>query len=61
MISLPEVILSVLGFACVWIFLEITREIKRLRQGIEELNIKIAVVCEQVSGHEKRISSLEER
>lgn len=35
--------------------------LSRLQEGVENLNIKIAVVISQIDGHEKRLSRLEDK
>lgn len=57
---LIQATLTVIGTLALFIFSQAVSELKRVRSSIESLNIKIAVVCEQLSGHEKRITSLEE-
>lgn len=43
------------------IFVYAVKILSELKGSIESLNIKMAVVVEQVSSHDKRISKLEEK
>jgi len=54
-----ECVLAGTGSVALWLFSQAVNEIKKLRDGVESLNIKMAVICEQVSTHERRITSLE--
>ena len=58
---LIQATLSIIGALILFIFSQAISELKKVRSSIESLNIKIAVICEQVSGHEKRITSLEDK
>ena len=53
-------IFSVLGTILIFIGGKIAAELTRIREGQNELNLKLAVVIEQVQSHDKRISKLEE-
>lgn len=37
----------------------ISSDISKIKEGQNELNLKLAVVIEQVQGHDKRITKLE--
>lgn len=41
------------------IFIYAARALDKLVKVTQELNVKVAVVIEQVSGHEKRLNTLE--
>lgn len=41
------------------VFIYAARALDKLVKVTQELNVKVAVVIEQVSGHEKRLNSLE--
>jgi len=56
-----EVLLSCLGTLCVFFFNRISRDIGRMTDSVEQLNIKVAVVCEKIENHDNRIKSLERK
>lgn len=41
------------------VFIYAVRILAKLEKSVEDLNVKVAVIVEQVSGHEKRLNSLE--
>ena len=43
------------------LFAWLISEIKKTRESIQELNLKIAVVIQQVDFHEKRIENIEKK
>lgn len=55
-----SILLPVLGTLLTGILGYIAKTIHDLSTNLQELNIKIAVVVEQISTHEKRIAKLEE-
>jgi len=52
-------VMSALGTVLVVIGGKIAAELTKIREGQNELNLKLAVVIEQVQSHDKRISKLE--
>ncbi len=60
----PEFILqicfAVIGALALSIFKGLAEDVKRLREGVSELNAKIAVIIQRIDSHERRISDLEE-
>ncbi len=54
-----EVLLSCLGTLCVFFFNRISKDLGRMTDSVEQLNIKVAVVCEKIENHDNRIKSLE--
>lgn len=56
-----EVLLSCLGTLCVFLFNRISQDLKRMTDSVEQLNIKVAVVCEKIENHDNRIKTLERK
>lgn len=54
-----EILLSCLGTLCVFFFNRISKDLGRMTDSVEQLNIKVAVVCEKIENHDNRIKSLE--
>lgn len=50
---------SVMGTLLLGVAGYIANQMKRLTDGVEQLNLKMAVVVERVDSHEKRLSKLE--
>jgi len=51
--------LAIMGFLSLTIFNDIRKSIDKLMTSVESLNEKMAVICERVDSHEKRISRIE--
>jgi hypothetical protein len=47
--------------AIVWMAREMLSEFRRLRESVEALNVKIAVVITDLQHHEERITRLEDK
>ena len=56
-----EVIMATLGFILVYLFNKMTQDLSKLTTSVEQLNIKIAVICERVESHDSRIKNIEEK
>lgn len=49
----------IIGFLIIHIFKKLADTMQCLEKSVDELNIKIAVIIEKTSNHEKRIEKLE--
>jgi len=56
-----EVLLSCLGTLCVFFFNRISKDIGRMTDSVEQLNVKVAVVCEKIENHDNRIKAIERK
>jgi len=56
-----ELILSGLGSILLIFLTSLLGEAKKLRVGVESLNLKIAVIIEKIDSHERRIGNLENK
>lgn len=54
-----EMALCVIGCLALLLFNDMKRTIEKMSDSIESLNQKMAVICERVDSHEKRIDRLE--
>lgn len=54
-----QILLTCLGTLTVYLFNKISRDISRMTDSVESLNIKVAVVCEKIENHDARIRQLE--
>ncbi len=54
-----QYVLSSFGGIAIMIAGRISSSLEEIRKGQNELNLKLAVVIEQVQGHDKRITKLE--
>lgn len=50
-----------LGFFLVRLFNQVSLDLRRLVDSVENLNVKMAVIVEKTDHHERRISRLEEK
>lgn len=54
-----EVVFSIIGTLIAVIFMRAQRDLARIAGSVEQLNIKIAVVCSKLENHERRLEVLE--
>ena len=54
-----EAILATIGFVLVYLFNKMTQDLSKLTTSVEQLNIKIAVICERIESHDSRIKNIE--
>lgn len=54
-----ESLLAAIGFVLVYLFNKMTQDLGTLTGSVQELNIKIAVICERVEAHDSRIRNIE--
>jgi len=54
-----EAILATIGFVLVYLFNKMTQDLSKLTASVEQLNIKIAVICERIESHDSRIKNIE--
>lgn len=56
-----EIIITAFGAVLLYLLDQTRSHLSRMTESMESLNVKLAVICEKVDTHERRISSLEER
>lgn len=56
-----QILLAVIGTILLGIGGYIARSLGKLTEGVQELNVKIAVVISQLSQHEDRLKRLEDK
>ena len=54
-----EAIVAGTGFVLVYLFNKMTQDLSKLTASVEQLNIKIAVICERIESHDSRIKNIE--
>ena len=55
------ILLSTLGVIFTWILNQVSLQLGKLTDSVESLNTKMAVVIEQIQGHDSRITRLEQK
>lgn len=58
-LSIASLAIPILGFLAIKVLNRIEQSLEKLTASIEGLTVKIAVICERVDNHEKRIESIE--
>lgn len=56
---LVQCLLASVGFLLSYIFFKASKDLNRITESLESLNVKIAVICEKVESHDERIKRLE--
>ncbi len=56
-----EAVLAATGFVLVYLFNKMGQDLSKMTNSVEQLNIKIAVICERVESHDSRIKNIEEK
>lgn len=59
--QLLQVLLGMIGTMTLIIGNKIAKDIHKLTESVDTLNIKLATIVERVDHHEKRITKIEER
>jgi len=59
--QLLQLALSIIGTMTLLIGNKIAKDIHKLTESVDILNIKLATIVERVDHHEKRITKIEER
>lgn len=59
--QLLQLALSIVGTMTLAIGNKIAKDIHKLTESVDTLNIKLATIVERVDHHEKRITKIEER
>jgi chaperonin cofactor prefoldin len=54
-------VLTCTGTLGLILFNQIVTQLRKMTESVESLNVKIAVVCDRVESHDKRIEKLESR